>query len=165
MNDAEIGGWLHIHDREMFHALRTALAATASLLIARLIKLPEAYWAAVTTIIVMQSTLGAAWAISKQRLVGTAVGALLAAALAIYAGTQWGFYCAAILAAGLICAVFAIGRNAFRYAGITVTIVMLVPRTHSYWMIALHRFIEISLGIAVGLAITAVWPEPNPKEA
>jgi uncharacterized membrane protein YccC len=164
MIDAGTGGWLRTHDGELLHAVRTALAATASLLIARLVKLPEAYWAAVTTIIVMQSTLGAAWAISKQRLAGTAVGALLAAALAIYAGTQWGFYCSAILAAGMICVVFGIGRNAFRYAGITVTIVMLVPRTHSYWVIALHRFIEISLGIAVGLAITALWPEPNPAK-
>jgi uncharacterized membrane protein YccC len=165
MTDAQAGGWLRIHDGELLHAVRTALAATASLLIARLIRLPEAYWAAVTTIIVMQSTLGAAWAISKQRLVGTAVGAFLAAALAIYAGTQWGFYCAAILAAGVLCVLLGIGRNAFRYAGITVTIVMLVPRTQSYWVIALHRFIEISLGIAVGLAITALWREPNPADA
>lgn len=165
MAEAPTGRWLHIQDGELLHALRSALAATGSLLIARLIRLPEAYWAAVTTIIVMQSTLGAAWATSKQRLAGTAVGALLGAALAIYAGTQWGFYCAAILAVGVICALFGVGRNAFRYAGITVTIVMLVPRTQSYWLIALHRFLEISIGIAVGLAITAVWPEPNQAEA
>ena len=164
MADATDGRWPHVYDRDVLHALRTALAATASLLIARLIRLPEAYWAAITTIIVMQSSLGAAWAISKQRLVGTAIGAFLAAAVAIYAGTQWGFYCAAILAAGVICVLLGIGRNAFRYAGITVTIVMLVPRTHSYWMIALHRFIEISLGIAVGLALTALWPEPDPAD-
>ena len=156
--------WLHIHAGELLHALRTALAAAASLLIARLVQLPEAYWAAVTTIIVMQSTLGGAWAVSKQRFVGTALGAFLAAALAIYAGTQWSLYCVAILVAGVICVLLGVGRNAFRYAGITVTIVMLVPRAHSYWIIALHRFIEISLGIAVGLAITAVWPEPDPAE-
>jgi uncharacterized membrane protein YccC len=165
MTDARTGRWPLVHAAELFHAFRTALAATASLLIAHLIRLPEAYWAAVTTIIVMQSTLGAAWATSKQRLLGTAVGALLAAALAACVGTQWGFYCAAILAAGVICVFLGVGRNAFRYAGITVTIVMLVPRTQSYWVIALHRFIEISLGIAVGLAITAVWPEPDPDQA
>jgi uncharacterized membrane protein YccC len=27
----------------------------------------------------------------------------------------------------------------------------------------LHRFIEVSLGIAVALALTAVWPEALPK--
>lgn len=110
--------WLHIHAGELLHALRTALAAAASLLIARLVQLPEAYCAAVTTIIVMQSTLGGAWAVSKQRLVVTALGAFLAAALAIYAGTQWGLYCVAILVAGVVRVLLGVGRNAFRYAGL-----------------------------------------------
>ena len=37
---------------------RTALAAVGSFLIARLLRMPEA-WATISTIIVMQSTLGA----------------------------------------------------------------------------------------------------------
>ncbi len=32
-------------------------------------------------------------------------------------------------------------------------------------MIAVHRFIEISVGIAVGLLFTAVWPEERPNTA
>jgi uncharacterized membrane protein YccC len=39
---------------------RTALAAVSSFLIARLLHMPEAYWATISTIIVIQSTLGAA---------------------------------------------------------------------------------------------------------
>ena len=35
---------------------RTALAAVSSFLIARLLHMPEAYWAAISTIIVIQST-------------------------------------------------------------------------------------------------------------
>src|SRR5258708_40188700 len=38
---------------------------------------------------------------------------------------------------------------------------MLIPRPHYQWTVALHRFIEVSIGIAVGLAISAVWPEPK----
>jgi len=38
--------------------------------------MPEAYWSAVTTLIVMQSTLGVAWTVSKQRFFGTALGAV-----------------------------------------------------------------------------------------
>jgi hypothetical protein len=41
------------------HAIRTAVAATASVMIARLVQMPEAYWAATPTLVVMQSTLGA----------------------------------------------------------------------------------------------------------
>jgi hypothetical protein len=29
-------------------------------------------------------------------------------------------------------------------------------------MIGIHRFLEISVGIAVGLLLTAAWPEPEP---
>lgn len=32
-------------------------------------------------------------------------------------------------------------------------------------MIALHRFVEISLGIAVGLILTGVWPERDAAAA
>jgi hypothetical protein len=36
---------------------------------------------------------------------------------------------------------------------------MLVARVTSGWIIATHRFFEVSLGIAMGLLLTAVWPE------
>jgi len=32
-------------------------------------------------------------------------------------------------------------------------------------VVAGHRFIEVSVGIAVGLAVTAVWPLPEKKAA
>lgn len=35
------------------HAIRTALAATISLIIAQLVQMPEAYWAAIATLVVM----------------------------------------------------------------------------------------------------------------
>src|SRR5882757_7898787 len=49
------------------HSARTAVAAMVSLLVARLFTLPEAYWSAITTLIVMQSSLGAALGISVRR--------------------------------------------------------------------------------------------------
>lgn len=159
MTNGGTRSWLRPDSGELIHALRTTAAATVSLLVARLFRLPEAYWAAVTTIIVMQSSLGAAWNTSKQRLAGTAIGAGLGALLAAYAGPNWAVFAGGVLASGVICAVLRVGRNAFRYSGITVAIVMLVPRTLPYWLIAIHRFVEISLGIAVGLAVTAAWPE------
>jgi hypothetical protein len=38
-------------------------------------------------------------------------------------------------------------------------IVMLVTRSTSAWSIAIHRFFEVSIGIAVGLVLSALWPE------
>jgi uncharacterized membrane protein YgaE (UPF0421/DUF939 family) len=46
--------------------------------------LPEAYWAAIATLVVMQSTLGATLLLSIERIVATALGALVGALLASY---------------------------------------------------------------------------------
>jgi uncharacterized membrane protein YccC len=162
MTDSKMLSWLRIDQAEVVHSIRTAVAAIGSLLIARFCRLPESYWAAVTTIVVMQSTLGAAWTVSKQRFAGTALGAAMGALLTAYAAQNAAAFGAGVFVLGLVCALLGIGRNAFRYAGITLTIVMLIVRAEPAWMIALHRFLEISVGIAVGLLLTAVWPEPEP---
>jgi uncharacterized membrane protein YgaE (UPF0421/DUF939 family) len=70
------------------HAIRTAVAATASVIIARLVKMPEAYWAAIATLIVIQSTFGATLTLSIGRIVATAVGASVGALEANYFGAN-----------------------------------------------------------------------------
>jgi uncharacterized membrane protein YccC len=157
--------WLRMDQQEVLHAIRTAVAAVGSLLIARLCRLPESYWASITTIVIMQSTLGAAWTVSKQRFCGTALGAAMGALLAAYAAQNIALFGAGVFVLGLICALFRFGRNAFRYAGITLAIVMLIASAEPAWMTAIHRFLEISVGIAVGLLVTAVWPEREPSPA
>ena len=144
-------GWL-------VHAARTAIGMAASLAVARLLSMPEAYWAPITTVIVMESTLGAAWAASKPRFIGTALGAALAGLLGSYFKSGIIMFGAAILALGLICAILRLDQTAYRFAGITLTIVMLVPRDIAPWLIAVHRFVEVSLGIAVALVFTVLWP-------
>jgi len=73
-----------IRDQGLEHPARTTVAAMASLVVASACRLPEAYWAPVTTIVVMQSTLGAALKVSGQRFAGTALGAAAGALLAMY---------------------------------------------------------------------------------
>lgn len=159
MAEAKQTSWLAANEQEFVHALRTTVAAVASLMIGRLFRLPESYWAAVTTIVVMQSTLGAAWTTSRQRLAGTAIGAVIGALFATYVGASVAAFGSGVLIAGIICALLHIERNAYRYAGITVAIVVLIAHAEPAWIIALHRFFEISIGIAVGLVLTAIWPE------
>jgi uncharacterized membrane protein YgaE (UPF0421/DUF939 family) len=136
---------------------RTALAAVASFLIARLLRMPEAYWATISTIIVMQSTLGAALTISWQRFAGTVLGAAAGALLSTYFHANLAVFGAGVFLLGLICAVLRL-RSAYRFSGVTLAITMLIVRDKPAWMVAWHRFVEVSVGIAVGLAITAVWP-------
>jgi uncharacterized membrane protein YgaE (UPF0421/DUF939 family) len=165
MMESKMLTWPRMDQQEVLHSIRTAVAAVGSLLIARFCRLPEAYWAAITTIVVMQSSLGAAWTVSKQRFAGTALGAAMGALLTPYAAQNVAAFGAGVFVLGLICTLFRIGRNAFRYAGITLAIVTLIARAEPAWMIAIHRFLEISVGIAAGLLVSAVWPEPEPAGA
>jgi Fusaric acid resistance protein-like len=83
------------------HAIRTALAATASVIIARLVQMPEAYWAAIATLVVMQSTLGATLTLSIGRIVATAVGASVGAIEAKFFEANLVAYAVAIFLVGL----------------------------------------------------------------
>ncbi|SRR5712691_5470490 len=144
------------------HAARTTVAATLSLAIARLVRLPEAQWAAISTLVVTQSTLGAALTISGQRFAGTALGATVAALLATHLGSSILTFGVGVFGLGLVCAGLHLDRAAYRFAGITLAVVALVSRGEPSWIIAAHRFFEVSLGIATGLIMTALWPERKP---
>jgi uncharacterized membrane protein YgaE (UPF0421/DUF939 family) len=121
-----------------------AVAAVASLLAARSLKLPEFYWAPISTIVILLSTINPltlAW----QRFAGTALGAALGALIATWFSPNWVAYGAGIFVCGTVCAVLRLA-SAYRFAAITLSI-----------------FVEVSLGIAVALLVTAVWREPGTK--
>lgn len=98
--------------------------------------------------IVMQSTLGAALTISWQRWVGTALGSAAGALLVTCFGPSLIAFGAGIFGTGLLCAALRLDRPAYRFAGITLTVIMLVAHTEPVWVMAIHRFAEVSLGIA-----------------
>ena len=137
-------------------SLRLATAAVASMLLARLLKMPEYYWAPISTIVIVQSTIPPR-TLGWQRFVGTALGAVIGAALATFFTPSAVVYGLAILASGVLAWLLR-GWGAFRFAAITLSIVMLIPRTRAPWIAGWHRFLEVSLGIAVALAVTAIWP-------
>ncbi|HTS10677.1 MAG TPA: FUSC family protein [Candidatus Limnocylindrales bacterium] len=143
----------------LIHSVRSAVAAAVSLLIARAFRLPESYWAPLTTIVVMQSTLGAAWTPSVQRFLGTALGAAFGDVVATYLPSNVLVFTVGIFVLGLICALLGLDRSAYRFSGITLAIVLLVAHNRTPWIVALHRFFEVSVGIIVGLAISALWPQ------
>jgi uncharacterized membrane protein YccC len=164
MRSAQLGEWFVAKNNppSVLHAVQIAIAVVVSLLIARLFRLPEAYWAPMSTLIVMQSTLDAALPISMQYFAGTAVGAAVGAVTDTYFhGSVWAFG-AAVLFIGLLAVILQVERNAFRYASITLAIVILVPRSTSARLVALHRFCEVSIGLAVGLATFVFWPRIGP---
>jgi uncharacterized membrane protein YgaE (UPF0421/DUF939 family) len=145
--------------QEIQHSVRTAVAGVISFIVAGLLGLPEPYWASITTLIVLQSTLGAAWTVSVQRFFGTALGAGMGALLAPFFGSNPIAFGAGVFILGLTCVLLGLDRSGYRYAGITLAIVMLISRSNAVWVIAIHRFVEVSIGIVFGLILTAIWPE------
>jgi len=137
------------------HSIRTAL----SVVVARLVQMPEAYWAAIATLVVMQSTLGATLTLSVARIVATAVGASVGALESNYFGANLAAFMLAIFFIGVLSFGFRLERTAYRYASVTLTIIVLIPRANPAWIVGLHRFIEVSVGIIVALAVAAFWPE------
>lgn len=139
------------------HVALTATAAVVSFLIARLFRLPEAYWAPISTLMVMQLTLSAALPVAVQYIAGTAIGAATGAVADTYFHGSLGAFGAAVVLVGLLFVALRVERSAFRYASTTLVIVMLVTRSTSGRLVALHRFFEVAIGIAVGLVLFAIW--------
>lgn len=141
------------------HAIRTTIAATLSVLLARLVRMPEAYWAVIATIVVMQSPLNSTLPLAIQRIVASALGALFGAIESTYFAANLMAFAIAIFVLGLVSLVFQLERVGYSYAGITLAIIVLIPRAEAPWIAAVHRFAEVSLGILVALTVVAVWRE------
>jgi uncharacterized membrane protein YgaE (UPF0421/DUF939 family) len=122
----------------------------------RLLKLSEFYWAPISAIVIIQSTIDPrtlAW----QRFAGTALGAVVGALIATFFHTSALVYGVAIFLCGVLCALLRF-RGAYRFAAITVSIILLIAHTRPAWIVATHRFVEVSVGIAVALGLSEVWP-------
>jgi uncharacterized membrane protein YgaE (UPF0421/DUF939 family) len=143
----------------LIHSARTTVASVASMLLAFDLKLPEFYWAPISAIVVILSTINpltVAW----QRFAGTALGAALATLIAMYFPANWIVYGAGIFICGIACALLRM-TSAYRFAAITLSIVLLIAHAQPPWIVAVHRFVEVSLGIAVALLVSMAWPAPT----
>ena len=153
--------WKRENLPSLSHAFRTALAATISILLGRLVGLPEAYWAAIATVVVMQSPLGDTVPLAIERIVASALGASIGAIESTYFGPNLFVFALAMLLLGLISFVLRLEKVGYSYACITLLIIVMIPRAETPWIGAAHRFAEVSLGILVALAVVAVWQEEH----
>lgn len=161
MTHARSGTWARIvgiNRRSLAISLRVSVATVLSLLLARGLRLPEFYWAPISTVVILLSTINPltlAW----QRFAGTALGAVIGAVIATYFSPSWWIYGLGIFVCGILSTVLRLA-SAYRFAAITFTIVLLIAHSRPPWVVAAHRFVEVSLGIAVALAVTLLWRIP-----
>ncbi len=140
---------------------RLTIAAVLALVAARILGFPEVYWAPISAVVVMQPDFGASLTMSLHRLAGTAIGAFAGALLVANMGRSVITFGLGIFGIGLLSVALRLERPANRFAAIAFTIVFLVVRSESVWVIALHRFLEVTVGIVAGLLLSAVWPDPE----
>jgi uncharacterized membrane protein YccC len=154
----------HVTTSMLRHALRTAIAASATALLTRVLDLEQGYWAVFSSILVMQAHFGSSIAAAWARLLGTASGALLGA-LAVTAadallGPGTNTLTAAMFVTVFFCALLAAKNENLRLAGLTAAVVICLHGTlgDNAFSIGLSRFLEVSLGIVVALAVSLAWP-------
>src|SRR5277367_4362000 len=139
-------------------AVKTAVAGLISLYITNFFRLPEGYWAAITALIVMQSNVGATLSASRTRLAGTAVGAIVGGIFVALFGMNLLGFALAVAIAFFLCDLLHLADSQ-RLATVTVATIMLIAHTSSAWIVALHRFTEVALGILVALLVSlTLWP-------
>ena len=83
------------------------------------------------------------------------------ALLSVYFGTGVIVFTVGVFVLGLLSGMLHVDRSAYRFAGITVSVVMLIPSAAAPWVIGLHRFTEVSLWdyCRETAGDATVWPE------
>jgi uncharacterized membrane protein YccC len=144
------------------HAFKTGVAAAVALLVTRALGFERhGTWAVFTAVIVMQSNLGASFAASWQRLLGTTLGAGVGFAAAFLPWTGPVPMGLAVTGAVALCSALRL-HESIRVAGVTAALVVLGDATdpdRPRWGVGLERFAEVVLGIVIALIVgVAVFP-------
>lgn len=137
------------------HALMSSAAAFAAYLPTQALGLREGFWAAITAIAVVQAEFGATRTTARDQFVGAAIGGAIGVAVVLIAGQTIVSY---LLAAALsVLAAWMLNvASAARLAGITATIILLVPHPGtSAQQMMLSRVFEVGWGVSVAIAV--VW--------
>jgi uncharacterized membrane protein YccC len=146
---------------EVRHALRVAIAAAASFGLAMLLHLPQGYWAVITAIVVVQTSLGGTLVASRERLIGTGVGALVGSFAAwVRPHEAWGELIAIALSVGVLSLAAAI-RPSLKIAPVTAVIMIVGSGAgqHGFLEHGLLRVAEIALGGVIGVLVAlSVFP-------
>ncbi|MDZ5648693.1 FUSC family protein [Nitrospirillum sp. BR 11828] len=141
---------------ELRLAFRVTVAGVAALAMARLVNLPQSYWAVITAIMVMQTSIGGSLKAALDRFAGTLAGAAWGALVASVGLRDSPLHLCLTLAVALAPLAWLAARHpVFKLAPVTATIVLLTSAssTESSLALAMDRVFEIVIGNIVGLAV------------
>lgn len=136
------------------HGAISACAALIAFLPAHAIGLSQSFWSAITAISVAQTEFRAAQTTARDQFLGAAVGGLAGLCTFFALGQSLIVYALAVVLAMLVCWALNVA-SASRMAGITATIILLVPHAGSPASMFLSRVVEVGWGVCV--AVATVW--------
>jgi uncharacterized membrane protein YccC len=136
------------------HGAISACAAVLAFMPAHAIGLKESFWSAITAISVAQTEFRATQTTARDQFIGAAVGGLTGLCTFFALGQTLTVYALAVVLAMLACWALNVA-SASRLAGITATIILLVPHVGSPEGMFLSRIVEVGWGVCVAVAI--VW--------
>jgi uncharacterized membrane protein YccC len=136
------------------HGVVSACAAMLAYWPSRSLGLREGFWAAITAIAVVQTEFQASKTTARDQFCGAAVGGAIAVCTSLMLGVNLLICAVAIAISMLVCWALNVA-SASRLAGITATIILLVPHTGSAESMYLSRLGEVGFGVCVAIAV--VW--------
>ncbi len=136
------------------HGIMSSVAAIAAYLPTQLLGLQEGFWAAITAVAVAQTEFGATRSTARDQFTGAAIGGLIGLAAYLSLGPSVPTYALGVVLAILACWLLNVA-SACRLAGITATIILLVPHLGPVERMAGSRVLEVGWGVSV--AIVTVW--------
>lgn len=140
--------------RGLAHGLMSAVAAVAAYVPTQFLGLREGFWAAITAVAVAQTEFGATRSTARDQFTGAAIGGIVGLSASLGLGPSLWTYAAAVVLATLACWLVNVA-SACRLAGITATIILLVPHVGPVERMAASRVVEVGRGVCV--AIATVW--------
>jgi len=148
--------WLASHRARLGLSVRILLGSLATFVAAHLIGFAQSYWAVLTAVIVMQSSVGGSLKATIDRLVGSLGGAVWGVAVCLTVPHAGMVGLGVALAVGVApLAVATAFRPAWRVAPVTAIILLLTPTSqlHGPVAAAVQRLMEIGLGSIVAVAV------------
>jgi uncharacterized membrane protein YccC len=152
-----IRDWLQGRSSVLRLVLRTTLAGLITFTLSHLLELPHSYWAVLTSVIIMQESVGGSLKATLDRMLGTVAGAIWGVSVTLAIPHRDTLTLGLTLAVALApLALLAALKPNYRVAPVTAIIVLLT--TAGVQIAPMHyavdRVLEIGLGCLVGIAVS-----------
>ncbi|NHN90174.1 FUSC family protein [Acetobacter conturbans] len=138
----------------LIQAALSICSALVAYMPARWFGLQDGFWAAITAIAVTQGECHATAKLGQKQCIGALIGGGVGLGFVLQFGAALWVYVAAVVVSITVCA--ALNKSdSGQLAGVTATIVLLVPHSGSAESIVVSRLSEVALGVISGVAV--VW--------